>query len=281
MLNVVLARPIFSPTDFIQIKGRGTRLFTFTHGKLSAKKDGFAFFDFFANCEYFEKDFNYDTKLSLPPGGEQEGPGGGGGGENPPPQTFTNASPDPMSAVVQESIGLWGMKIDPEMYRSRLGERLMTDAELREAMERGDASAAIGRLRRFHYDKPEEYWNLEKLQDLSKTDRVPTEREILEFVFGIIPAIPGRAQLADEAFERFVATPPARAVHSHELKVVFVAFLLDEASRFLLQEGKFAELRARDASLYGSLSQLEPQEREALIGYLQSEMPLKEFEQVA
>lgn len=26
ILNVVLARPIFSPTDFIQIKGRGTRL---------------------------------------------------------------------------------------------------------------------------------------------------------------------------------------------------------------------------------------------------------------
>jgi hypothetical protein len=48
-----------------------------------------------------------------------------------------------------------------------------------------------------------------------------------------------------------------------------------------LQEGKFAELRARDASLYGSLSQLEPQEREALIGYLQSQVPLKEFELVA
>ena len=63
--------------------------------------------------------------------------------------------------------------------------------------------------------------------------------------------------------------------------MVFVAFLLDEGSRFLLQEGKFAELRARDASLYGSLSQLSPQEREALIGYLQSQVPLKEFELVA
>jgi hypothetical protein len=100
-------------------------------------------------------------------------------------------------------------------------------------------------------------------------------------VFGLIPEIPTRGQLADEAFERFVATQPTNAVHSRELKVVFVAFLLDEASRFLLQEGKFAELRARDASLYGSLSQLEPQEREALIGYLQSQVPLKQFEQVA
>jgi type I restriction enzyme, R subunit len=61
ILNVVLARPIFSPTDFIQIKGRGTRLFTFLHGEGSmqraAKKDGFALFDFFANCEYSRRGF--------------------------------------------------------------------------------------------------------------------------------------------------------------------------------------------------------------------------------
>ena len=60
-----------------------------------------------------------------------------------------------------------------------------------------------------------------------------------------------------------------------------IAFSVDEGSRFLLQEGKFAELRARDASLYSSLSQLSPQEREALIDYLQSQVPLKEFEQAA
>ena len=31
LLNIVLLRPIFSPTDFIQIKGRGTRKFTFRY----------------------------------------------------------------------------------------------------------------------------------------------------------------------------------------------------------------------------------------------------------
>ena len=70
ILNVVLARPIMSPTDFIQIKGRGTRLFTFKHQdggeERKVEKDGFALFDFFANCEYFEEDFDYDQKL-IPP----------------------------------------------------------------------------------------------------------------------------------------------------------------------------------------------------------------------
>ena len=78
-----------------------------------------------------------------------------------------------------------------------------------------------------------------------------------------------------------MTTQQTNAVHSRELKVVFVAFLLDESSRILLQEGKFAELRARDASLYGALSQLPAEERQALISYLQSAVPLQDFEQAA
>jgi type I restriction enzyme, R subunit len=287
LLNVALTRPIFSPTDFIQIKGRGTRLFTFKHGEgsaqLSVKKDGFALFDFFANCEYFEEDFDYDQKLSLPKDPSEEGGGGGGGGSHI--EDFTNTSPDPMASVLRDQVGLFGMKIDREMYRERFGgqatEAVSTDVELRRAVEAEDFPAMEERMRRLLFEKPQEFWNLPKLQEIYKTDRLPSLREILAVVFGIAPAISNRSELADQAFERFVATQPANAVHGRELKVVFVAFLLDEASRFLLQEGKFAELRARDASLYGSLSQLSPQEREALIGYLQSQVPLKDFAQVA
>ena len=287
LLNVALTRPIFSPTDFIQIKGRGTRLFTFKHGEgasqRTVKKDGFALFDFFANCEYFEEDFDYDQKLSLPIGPPEEGGGGGGGGIDI--DDFTNTSPDPMAEVIREEIGLFGMKIDREMYRERFAqqasEAVASDAVLRQAYDEEDWPAVEERVRRLLFEKPKEFWNLPKLQEVYKSDRLPSLREILARVFGLIPEIPSRGQLADEAFERFVATQPTNAVHSRELKVVFVAFLLDEGSRFLLQEGKFAELRARDASLYGSLSKLAPPELDVLIGYLQSQVPLKEFEQAA
>ena len=288
LLNVALTRPIFSPTDFIQIKGRGTRLFTFKHGEganeRSIKKDGFALFDFFANCEFFEEEFDYDQKLNLPKGPTEEGGGGGGGTGGIRIENFTNTSPDPMASFMRDEIGLFGMRIDREMYRERFvqqaSEAVASDAVLRQAYEDEDWPAVEERVRRLLFEKPQEFWNLPKLQELYKTDRLPSLREILARVFGLIPEIPSRSQLADEAFERFVATQPTNAVHSRELKVVFVAFLLDERSRFLLQEGKFAELRASDASLYGSLSQLSPQEREALIGYLQSQVALKDFEQV-
>jgi type I restriction enzyme, R subunit len=289
VLNVVLARPIFSPTDFIQIKGRGTRLFTFKHGEgpdqRTAKKEGFALFDFFANCEYFEEDFDYDKKLKLPKGPPEEGGGEGGGGGGIRIDDFTNTSPDPMAEVLREEIGLFGMRIDREMYRERFAqqasEAVASDAVLRQAYDDENWPAVEERVRRLLFEKPQEFWNLPKLQEVYKSDRLPSLREILARVFGLISEIPTRGQLADEAFERFVATQPTNAVHSRELKVVFVAFLLDEVSRFHLQEGEFAELRARDASLYSSLSQLGPHEREALIGYLQSQVPLKDFEQAA
>ncbi len=290
LLNVALTRPIFSPTDFIQIKGRGTRLFTFKHGEgaeqRTVKKDGFALFDFFANCEFFEEDFDYAEKLNLPPGPPEEEEGGdGGGGRDPVPDSFTNTSPDPMGEVVREEIGLFGMRIDREMFRERFAqqanEAVAADKALREAFDAEDWPAVEARVRGLLFEKPQEFWNLPKLQEVYKTDRLPSLREILARVFGLIPEIPTRGQLADEAFERFIATQVTNATHSRQLRTVFVAFLLDPQSRMLLEEGRFAELRACDASLYGSLSQLSPEDREALVGYLQSEVRIKEFDQVA
>ncbi|MBN2175944.1 MAG: DEAD/DEAH box helicase family protein, partial [Bacteroidales bacterium] len=75
ILNLCLMRPIFSPTDFIQIKGRGTRKYNFFETFFNddqknlvqePEKTIFKLFDFFANCEYFEEKFNYDEILKLP-----------------------------------------------------------------------------------------------------------------------------------------------------------------------------------------------------------------------
>ncbi|MCH8205523.1 MAG: DEAD/DEAH box helicase family protein, partial [Chloroflexi bacterium] len=61
ILNLGLFRPIFSPTDFIQIKGRGTRKHDFLDqlfddsikaGVAQPQKSAFKLFDFFANFEY-------------------------------------------------------------------------------------------------------------------------------------------------------------------------------------------------------------------------------------
>src|SRR5205085_9009092 len=140
-------------------------------------------------------------------------------------------------------------------------EAVASDAILRNAFESEDWPAVEERIRRLLFEKPEEFWDLPKLQEVYKTDRSPSLREILAKIFGVIPSIPTREQLADEAYQRFVATQDANAVHSRELRTVFVAFLLDPTSRQLLELGRFLDLRARDPNLHADLSALPAEER--------------------
>ena len=70
LLNVVLMKPIFSVSDFVQIKGRGTRPHAFKNeltGQIT-QKDSYHLIDFFGVCEYFEEEYDYKEPLKIPAG---------------------------------------------------------------------------------------------------------------------------------------------------------------------------------------------------------------------
>ncbi|HVS54152.1 MAG TPA: DEAD/DEAH box helicase family protein [Opitutaceae bacterium] len=288
VLNVALGRPIFSPTDFIQIKGRGTRRFTFKHGEgaegREEQKDGFALFDFFANCEFFEEKFDYDRKLSLPKrppteaGNEKTG---GDGGTSPPSATYTNTSADPMAGLVHESIGVDGMRIDREMYRERFAAQAKAVPALREAVARGDWAGAEALFQHLLANKPEEFWSMPKLREIFRSDRAPTLREILAYVFGLAPEIARREQLAAEYFERMLATQTIDPTRVRELRQLFHACVLDGEVRGLIERGDFPALRARDAALYQSAKAVGAERLRGLLDYIGSSVPLGDFARVA
>jgi hypothetical protein len=66
LLNISLFRPVFSPTEYIQIKGLGTRLFTFKVGHTEYPKSHFCLLDFCAVAEYFEEQYDYSLPLKFP-----------------------------------------------------------------------------------------------------------------------------------------------------------------------------------------------------------------------
>ena len=72
LLNIALMRPIFSPTEYIQIKGRGTRLFTFKIGHTEYKKDKFFLLDFCAVAEYFEDKYDYTVPAETAASGRRK-----------------------------------------------------------------------------------------------------------------------------------------------------------------------------------------------------------------
>lgn len=60
--NVVLARPIFDPTTYQQIKGRGTRLCP------EINKERFVMHDFAGVIDYFEEKHDWEAPLNVPAG---------------------------------------------------------------------------------------------------------------------------------------------------------------------------------------------------------------------
>ncbi len=283
--NVVLARPIFWPTDFIQIKGRGTRLYTFKHKdgdeEITAAKDGFALFDFFANCEYFERDFNYDEVLDLP---RDVGPGDDGGG-TVVREDYTSTSPDPIATVTPQAIGKEGMRIDREMYRRRFSEEAATAqnaiAPLREAVDAEDWNEVEQLVKQELFDKPNTQWNLDKLRDLYRTDREPSLREILQLIFGKSPAIATREDLAHEQFERFLSMESIDTTKAREIEQIFRAYVLDQEVRRCIESGDFATLRSYDSSVFEGVRASGKEGVAKVVEFIKREVPLARFDQVA
>ena len=257
ILNLSLFRPIFSPTDFVQIKGRGTRRHTFLDqlfdpsvaedSRENRTKPSFKLFDFFGNCEYFETEFNYDESnwryLGLQRRQDVIADGNGGGSShNASGYTYEHLGRDILSTIREEPIGLEGMKIDRMMF-DRFAGRVREDATVREAVEAGQWDRVIDYVNREVFDKPEEYYNLDKLRKAAAVDRRLTLREILERVFNLIPSFKSKDELLEEEFAKFVAqNEPPRASAVGPIKTYFKTYATDVYFRDIIDKRRFALL---------------------------------------
>jgi type I restriction enzyme, R subunit len=251
ILNLGLFRPIFSPTDFIQIKGRGTR----THNFLDELFDDsirasvrnpskmiFKLFDFFANCEYFEEEFNYDEVLNLPLPSGKGGQDIGGTGPISVGGTYEHLGADILSMIKEETIGYEGMKID-RMFFEKFEETVRENETIAKAVQAGQWDRVIDYVNREVFEKPEQYYTLDKLRKAAAADRRLTLREILEKVFGLIPRFKSRDELLEEEFAKFVADQkPDAAEAIPAIKTYFKAYVTSEQIRHIIESKHFTDL---------------------------------------
>ncbi len=248
LLNIVLLRPIFSPTDFIQIKGRGTRKFNFRYTEKDGDqvqehnrpKEKFKLFDFFANCEYFEEKFNYDEVIELPP----LHPTGPPPPPPPPPPGsagFTNVDPDPLKSQVEYQVPVYGMKIDRKFYEE-FEEKVKKDETVREQYERGDIRSAEKYIRENLFDKPEEFYNLDKLRKAVRLDRRLSLREIIEKIFGGLDRFKSKDELLEEELSKLVSILKPDAAHMPAIRQFFKAYVSDAGLRAIIESREFSRL---------------------------------------
>lgn len=280
ILNLCLMRPIFSPQDFVQIKGRGTRKFTFRYkqkkenGRIAegaVEKEGYAIFDFFANFEYFEEKYNYDKVIELPPTGGRD-PGSAEGGV--PAPDYENVNPDPLKTMQTTAIGLEGMRVDREMFGKF--ERAVKENEfIAQKVEEGDFQTAEEYIREHIFDKPQDYINLEKLRKSAQVDRRLTLREILEKAFGLIPFFKSKEDLLDEEGEKFISIYKPDSDYVLPIKNFLKAYVTDSQVRDIVeskQYGRFFTLPVGE-----DYRRLPRHIREQIPEYVKDYVPLNKY----
>jgi type I restriction enzyme, R subunit len=283
LLNLCMVRPIFSPADFVQVKGRGTRKHTFEYTfknelseeeTISHEKEIFKLFDFFANCEYFEETFDYDEKLKLPKPKSSGGEGGGGGIDI---DTFTSFKPDPLASLQVQKIGYEGMKIDRMLFK-KFEDRIVMDDIIKKNVELGNWEHVISHIQNEIFDKPEEYFNLEKLRKAAKIDRKISIREVVEKVFGIIPKFKSKDELLEEEFDKFISIyPPEEDVNVRALKYFFKAYIVDQDIRQIIEAKDFHALQTHPTLTISQFKDVANKYREVIPLYIKDYIKLEQF----
>ena len=287
ILNLGLFRPLFSPTDFVQIKGRGTRTHSFIEPPLDPtiaqqvaepNKTTFKLFDFFGNCEYFETEFNYDEELRFQwPKSPPEPIPPVNGPTIKPNYTYQHLGTDILSTIKEETIGYEGMKIDRMLF-DRFADTVREDDTVKEAVEARQWDRAIDHVHREVFNKPEDYFTLPKLRQAVDVDRRVTLREILERVFDLIPSFKSKDELLEEEFAKFVADyKPAEARSVPAIKAFFKAYVTSDLTRHIVDDGKLTELATNAVFSIGDYRSVPKNFRTLIPDYVKDYVSLNQF----
>jgi len=281
ILNLCLMRPIFSPSYFVQMKGRGTRKYNFVHKekdelgrieKYTKPKENFKLFDFFANCEYFEEKFNYDEVIELPP------ITGGNGGDDPPPPTpkdYESFIPDPIKGIAETKIGLEGMKIDRKLFE-KFEETIKANEYIKQKMDEGKFHEAEEHIKKTIFNKPEDYFNLDKLRKSIKLDRRLSLQEILEKIFGKIKKFKTKDELLEEEVNKFISIYKPKNEFIYIIRQFIKAYILDGELREIIDSKRFANLATNPNFNMQDLEELDGW-KDPIIEYIKDYVPLNTF----
>ena len=251
LLNVALMRPIFSPTDFVQIKGRGTRKWTFKYDDyenepITIEKDKFKLIDFFASCEYFEKEFDYDEKIELPFKSSNEAEWiEFDQSESEEHRELVESKrvdlnrPDELASFAETKGGVT-MRIDREGFKRVVEDKVVRNEEINNLWRNGDREGAAEFVRKNVFDKPQYFLNLDKIRRLFKVDRRITVNEFLEVAFGDKQTFEMKDDLLESEWAKFTDIHPVDQDHYWPVKNFFKAYIGDAEVRDIVESGELA-----------------------------------------
>lgn len=275
LLNVVLMRPVFSPADFVQMKGRGTRIHELLYQETGerARKENFLLLDFFGTCEYFEKEFKYDQKIKLPTVPGKQGVDRPDPPLPPPPPrpdgVYEGDITDAIKSEITIVIGAEGMRIDRDLYpkaHQQFEYVLQHSEEIKRVQETDGIEGVEEFVKAEVLNKPSEYWTADKIRQSyereHKVDRRLSFSEMILKALGLANRFKSRDERLEEEYEKFIdierpALQTADAIRTS--KAFFETYLSDPDFREIIQTQQFARLSTYPSVSLTDLKELGPE----------------------
>lgn len=263
ILNLALMRPVFSPTDFVQIKGRGTRKYNFEYENynsdetIAVSKKHFKFFDFFATCEYFENEFDYNEQITLPTikqiktleeatknqvtQGEFVDENGNRIFKGP----IDLAEKDEVTSIKEIAVGAEGMRVDRQLFKRAIEEDILGNKTLRNLWDNGDTEEAEEYVKKQVLDKPKFFLNLDKIRKIFNIDRRISVKEFLQVAFGEKQVFEMKDDLLESEWSKFQEVyfndQKIEPEKYQAIKTFFKAYIVDEEVRDIIERNQPAD----------------------------------------
>jgi type I restriction enzyme R subunit len=157
-------------------------------------------------------------------------------------------------------------------------ERVKSDEKIATAVSDGRWDEVIDYVNRQIFDKPDEYYTLEKLRSAAAVDRRLTLREILQKVFGLIPGFKSKNDLLEEEFAKFVADyKPTEADAMPAIKNYFKAYATSDQVRHIIDNKTFADLATNPVLPLAEFKAVPERYRSLIPEYIKDYVSLNQF----
>ena len=176
------------------------------------------------------------------------------------------------------------MKVD-RMFFQKFEDTVKTHPVVAQQVNDGQWDQAIDFITTELFDKPNEYFNLDKLRRAAGVDRRLGLREILEKAFGLITGFKTKDELLEDEFEKFLldqqnatgfsADSTASAVQA--MKYYFKAYATDHRLRGIIETGHLTSLNVYPAFGMTHFKAVPMAWRKRIPEYVKDYVPLNQF----
>ena len=152
------------------------------------------------------------------------------------------------------------------------------DDIIKKNVELGNWELVLSHIQNEILDKPNEYFNMDKLRKAAKIDRKVSIREMVEKIFGIIPKFKSKDELLDEEFDKFISIyPPEEDLNIRAIQYFFKAYIVDQDIRKIIENKDFQALQTNPTLTINQFKEVAAKYREVIPVYIKDYINLDNF----